>query len=177
MSEQLDSILGIGSQQKLRHVTCSKCSAPNEPDAEFCTGCGQALAIFVPPPPVRKPASSEDLQIVSSMMSRYKDGYLVANATTGFGSLIKGLGVVLASLIALVTLSISGQTRGSGYGVSEIFVMLVGLFWAVVVGFLFYLLGVLISAQGQILKASLDGAVNGSPFLGNEEKAKVMSLL
>jgi hypothetical protein len=39
-----------------------------------------------------------------------------------------------------------------------------------------YVLGILVSAQGQILKASLDNAVNGSPFLTNEHRAKVMSL-
>lgn len=171
MPEEVNSIFGINAQNEPR-LTCSKCHALNEADAEFCTGCGQTLIAAV-----RKSSSSGDSLIVSSMMSRYKDGYLVAKATTGFGALIKGLGIVLALLIALVTLGLSSQTRGIGYGGSEVFVMLMGLFWAVVVGFLFYLLGVVISAQGQILKASLDSAVNSSPFLGNEEKAKVMSLL
>jgi len=33
-----------------------------------------------------------------------------------------------------------------------------------------------LSAQGQIVKATLDTAVNSSPFLSNEERAKIMSL-
>jgi len=38
------------------------------------------------------------------------------------------------------------------------------------------LLGVVVSAQGQVLKATLDGSVNTSPFLDLTQKAQVMSL-
>jgi len=51
-----------------------------------------------------------------------------------------------------------------------------GLLSAVVVGGLFYLLGVLISALGQILEASVDTAINTSPFLSNAHRAEIMSL-
>jgi hypothetical protein len=44
------------------------------------------------------------------------------------------------------------------------------------IGLLFFLLAVLIRAQGQILKASLDSAVNSSPFLTNDQRPKIMSL-
>jgi hypothetical protein len=44
------------------------------------------------------------------------------------------------------------------------------------VGLLFYLLGVLVAAQGQTLLASLDSAVNSSPFLTNHQKAEILSL-
>jgi hypothetical protein len=44
------------------------------------------------------------------------------------------------------------------------------------VGLLFYLLGVLVAAQGQILLASLDSAVNSSPLLTNDQKAEILSL-
>lgn len=173
MPEQLDSILGIKSQQELRAVSCSKCNATNEPDAGFCTVCGQTLTVSAPPEIASRAPSGGESVIVSSMMRRYKDAYLIAKATTGFGALIKGVGIILALLIVLVAYGVANQApRGS-----EAIVIIVGIFWAVVAGFLFYLMGVLISAQGQILKASLDGAVNSSPFLGNEEKAKVMSLL
>jgi hypothetical protein len=51
---------------------------------------------------------------------------------------------------------------------------------AIVLGFVvwlpFWILGVVVAAQGQILKAVLDTAVNSSPFLSNDEKAKIMSL-
>jgi len=41
---------------------------------------------------------------------------------------------------------------------------------------IFFLQGVLISAQGQLLKAQADGAVHSSPFLTDEERTAAMSL-
>ena len=52
-----------------------------------------------------------------------------------------------------------------------------GLFFAAAVWFaLFFVLGVLVSAQGQILRATLDSAVNSSPFLTNDQRASIMKL-
>jgi len=39
-----------------------------------------------------------------------------------------------------------------------------------------YVIGVLISALGHILKANLDSAVHSSPFLTDEQRAAVMRL-
>ncbi|MCL4786055.1 MAG: hypothetical protein KJ070_04570 [Verrucomicrobia bacterium] len=39
-----------------------------------------------------------------------------------------------------------------------------------------YLLGILISSQGQVLKGSLDVAVHTSPFLGMKQEARVVWL-
>jgi hypothetical protein len=115
--------------------------------------------------------SSEGAE-VKALMSRYWDAYITARVTDGFGDIIKVIGVVLAVLIALVTVLVAGQIGGGASFVS----MLIGLLFAAFVGLQFYLLGVLVSAQGQILKASLDSAVNSSPFLNNEHRAKIMSL-
>ena len=128
---------------------------------------------FKPSIPEQCAPDGAGASFMSAMTNRYRDGYLVARATTGLGALMKGIGGVLALLIGLGTLVAAGQAPSY----SQFFVVLVGVFWAAVVGILFYLLGVLIAAQGQILKATLDSAVNSSPFLGGEEKAKVMSLL
>jgi O-antigen ligase len=74
------------------------------------------------------------------------------------------LGACIA-LVALIAL-----TQGStAYAI-------VGLLVAVVVTVPIYVLGILVAAQGQILKATLDTAVTNSPFLKREEMAKVMSL-
>jgi hypothetical protein len=54
--------------------------------------------------------------------------------------------------------------------------ILIGAVFGALVGGLFFLLGVLISAQGQLLKAHADSAVHTSPFLNNEERAIAMSL-
>jgi hypothetical protein len=109
---------------------------------------------------------------VNSLMSRYWDAYVVAKVAAGLGEVIKVVAVVLAALIALGALLIAGQVGGGG-GVVTFFLGVIG---AAFVGGQFYLLGVIVMAQGQILKASLDGAVNSSPFLQNEHRAKIMSL-
>jgi len=87
--------------------------------------------------------------------------------------LIKALGVVAGGLIALVVF-VSAASGRAGDASSALGIMMI--VFGVVAGTLFYLLGVLVSAQGQILKASLDGAVNSSPFLTNQHRAKIMSL-
>jgi len=56
------------------------------------------------------------------------------------------------------------------------FIVVIGLVVGPIVGFVGWAIGVLISAQGQIVKATLDTAVDSSPFLSNEERAKIMSL-
>lgn len=106
----------------------------------------------------------------NSLMKRYKDAYLVARSTNGFGILIKTIGIIVGALFVVGGLYLANEGRGA-----QMFgLMAVGL--GIFIGMLFYLLGILISAQGQILKASLDSAVNTSPFLTNRDRAALMSL-
>jgi len=46
-----------------------------------------------------------------------------------------------------------------------------GIIWLIT-----WVLGVFVSAQGQLLKANIDEAVNTSPFLVDDQRAKIMSL-
>ncbi|MBV9928169.1 MAG: hypothetical protein JOZ96_24330 [Acidobacteria bacterium] len=113
------------------------------------------------------------LNYVSSLMNRYKDAYLVAGVTVRFGGVIKLLGIgigVLFALIGFVSI-VSGRAGDATFAMGFISIVF-GIF----AGALFYIVGVLVSAQGQILKASLDGAVNSSPFLADEHRARIMSL-
>ncbi|MBI1924717.1 hypothetical protein HYR99_10740 [Candidatus Poribacteria bacterium] len=110
--------------------------------------------------------ASESTQ-VQSLMKRYRDAYRLARVMVGFGNFIKGIGVMIAILIALGVFIAANKADVMIWG---------GVLLALFVGLLFYILEVLVSAQGQILKASLDSAVNTSPFLTNEHRAKIMSL-
>jgi hypothetical protein len=106
------------------------------------------------------------------MTDRYKDAYRLGKAIVGVGDLIKGLGGVLAVIILGVTLYASSEVKGeSGLATTTI-----GIGFAVFVGILFYLLGVIVAAQGQILKGVLDTAINTSPFLTDGHRAEIMSL-
>jgi hypothetical protein len=113
------------------------------------------------------------------LQKRYKDAYRVARTTTGIGSTIKGTGAFLGLLIFVGALALAGAQRNV-YGVRgsdiQVISVIVAAFFGGTVWLVFFIWGVLVSAQGQILKASLDGAVNGSPFLTNEQRATIMSL-
>ena len=82
--------------------------------------------------------------------------------------MVKRLALILGACIAIAAIVTIAQ-GSTAYGV-------VGLLVGVVVTLPIYVLGILVAALGQILKATLDTAVTNSPFLKTEEMAKVMSL-
>jgi hypothetical protein len=51
-----------------------------------------------------------------------------------------------------------------------------GLFVAAIVGVLFWVCGVIVAAQGQVLRATLDNTVAHSPFLSDHERLDAMGL-
>lgn len=112
--------------------------------------------------------SPREFPLASSVVKRYRDAYLVARATNGYGSLIKFVGVALAVLFCIVGFLLSNRLGE--------FAIVVGAILGIAVGAGFYLSGILVSSQGQILKATLDNAVNSSPFLSDEHRASMMSL-
>jgi hypothetical protein len=100
-----------------------------------------------------------------AVRQRYKDAYRVAGAVSGAGTAIKVIGIMLGVLVALL-----------GVVTSSPAVMFPAILVAIAVAVIFFVFGTLISAQGQVLKANLDTAVNTSPFLSNEHRAQIMSL-
>jgi hypothetical protein len=118
--------------------------------------------------PKGRPVTPDDVAAAASR--RYQDAYLVARTTTGIGGAVKIIGIVLGVLILLAVVIIGSQTDKvlQSFGA--------GLLVGAVVAVPLYVLGVLVSAAGQALKATLDTAVHSSPFLKKEDVAKVMSL-
>jgi hypothetical protein len=86
------------------------------------------------------------------------------------GRAIKIVGAILGALIAISSLSSAGGSSGSGL------LALSGIVFGVVVGVLFWVCGVVVAAQGQILLATLDNAVASSHFLTDPERADAMGL-
>lgn len=140
-----------------------------------------------PPPPVSssqptpQPAhtiharGSLEERVSPEVVGRYSDAYRVARATVLIGNLIKVVGVLLGLLVGVGLFAlIATQARLlGGMGAVGFFVSLLlggGIFA------FFFVLGVVVSAQGQLTRATLDGAVNSSPFLTNAERAEAMSL-
>jgi len=105
---------------------------------------------------------------------RYRDGYRVARFTNAFGTTIKIIGAVLGLVVAAGGVVVTREIFSSSEPVT-IFTVLALVSGIIVFGVCF-VLGVIVSALGQQLKATLDSAVNTSPFLDVPAKARVMSL-
>jgi len=114
------------------------------------------------------------------MTDRYVDAYRTAKFQTGVGATIKKASLVVGGIIdGLCLINILSNLGSQSMFGPNLFGAALGLFGLIVAtagGAIGWILGTLISAQGQLLKATLDGAVNTSPFLEDRERARIMSL-
>ena len=121
-------------------------------------------------PAASAPSSVRQPEVSSSrLVSRYSDSYLVARTVVGFGFIVK----ILAFLIGIGVIVISIFASADSHSPIWFFG---GIVAGVIAAVPIYVLDVLVSAQGQILKATLDTAVNSSPFLARDEMRQIMSL-
>ncbi len=109
-------------------------------------------------------------ELFPRLRSRYKDGYIVALAIVSVGTAVKVIGVLAWLSIIAVSFVLTVDSGRGGVG------FFLGLVVGGIVAALFFVIGTLVAAQGQILRASLDSAVNNSPHISNEEKAEIMFL-
>lgn len=122
-------------------------------------------------PPGFPPAAPGDL--ANRAYRRYLDAYRVARFIVGLGTFIKVLAAIAGVLVFI--LGLVGASENFGRSASEA-VGIVAFLMGVVTWLVFFIAGVIVSAQGQQLKATLDSAVHTSPFLDPEGKARAMSL-
>lgn len=161
---------------------CPNCGKQTDTNFTYCEHCAADLSRFRQPPPQpisQAPTNADESSEAKSLKKRYKDAYRVARTTTGVGSMIKGVGALLGILIFFGVFAL-GAAQRNVFGVrssdAQVISVIVAAIFGGTVWLVFFIWGMLVSAQGQILKASLDGAVNGSPFLTNEQRAGIMSL-
>ncbi len=120
-----------------------------------------------------EPASSLKKDPAVSATLRYKDGYRIARFVDGMGTGIKIVGVVLGVIVFGLFMAVGSSAIG---GSQAALLFVVAILCSAVTGGIFFVLGVIVSALGQHLKAVLDTAVHSSPFLDLTAKARVMSL-
>lgn len=113
--------------------------------------------------------------LVVRAMERYRDAYRSAQLITRVGGVIKALGIALAGLMFIGGLVLGMNILGRDDTLQLISLGVVGVS-AIVTGVIIYMCGVMVSAQGQQLKATLDSAVHTSPYLDLDAKARAMSL-
>lgn len=153
---------------------CPRCerSIDETHDSYGCPKCGHPLPEDIRRSLPKLPplaASVAHTQSGSPVVSRYRDAYGVGAALVGVGGGIKVIGGILAGIIFLGSL-LAGDSR---FGVGAAFA---GILLAGIVGFFFWVFGVFVAAQGQVLQATLDQAVASSPFLTDAERADAMGL-
>ena len=102
-------------------------------------------------------------------MSRYSDAYIVARTITDLGATIKFIGIVIGAGIALIGFYAADSAHSGQLAIG-------GIILGVIVSIPIFILGILVAAQGQILKATLDTAVHTSPLLTKDDMQKIMSL-
>lgn len=166
-------------------AACKRCGKPASFMSDFCSECiakPDALTHAAAAYEAAQAAGNEAPAAVSAnqgsavsesgspVVRRYKDAYRVGAALVGLGNAIKIVGAIIAGIIFLGSLS-SGNGPFGGAGLA-----LGGIFLAAVVGILFWVCGVIVAAQGQILRATLDNAVANSPFLTDHERLDAMGL-
>jgi hypothetical protein len=126
----------------------------------------------------------------SPFVKRYIDLYRTARLLNGLGTFVKVLAFIFGIMIFLFWfivgfVAVQLPEQNSPFGINPpVSSLPIAFYVCLVIGAMagglitgiFFLLGVLISAQGQLIKAQADGAVHSSPFLTDEERATAMSL-
>jgi len=123
------------------------------------------------------------LQLVNTgaVVGRYEDAYRAARRLVVVGKVTKAL--VFVPVLALVVCAIRLLSDASSSKAALIppsvprGAVVIGIIVAAVLGIFLWVLGVLVCASGQGLEATLDCAVNSSPFLSDQQRARVMSML
>ena len=147
------------------YIDCPNCSRPVKADAKVCGHCwtkfqGETVRDTSRPGSDSPPKFRSE---IAALTVRYRDAYAVASTIMGFGGVVKAIGVLLAGIVVLASLATSNDLGGGR-------AVLGGLLLGAWIGGIIYLLGILTSAQGQILRATLDTAVNTSPLLDHEHR-------
>src|SRR5260370_30990662 len=149
-------MIAYSNVDRTNQWVCPSCGTSVDGDFDVCWKC-QADRASVPPAtrgieaeadaqPIATlfDASELPLQENGSILVRYQDGYRVAKLINGFGQACKVVSIGLGGLIALVCI-------GSRI-LPENYAIVIGLVFGIIVGFVGWAIGVVISAQGQIVK-------------------------
>ena len=116
--------------------------------------------------------------------SRYEEGYRLARTIRGLSPFCKGFGL-LAGLFAVIFGLMGSETvmrpnpamvgMASLQSQHQVYILSV-IFFGALVAMIGWIGGIVLDGYGQHLKATVDAAVNSSPFLSNTQRAQVMRL-
>ncbi len=120
----------------------------------------------------------------ANVTSRYLNGYRLTHTLGGLSQMVKGVSLLAGIFVILFGTIGSATVMRPNPGMvglisiqSQHYVYLLSvIFFGALVAMVGWVFGILLEAYGEHLKASLDAAVNGSPFLSNIDRAKLMRL-
>ncbi len=110
----------------------------------------------------------------TAAMSRYQDGYRVADAIITHGQTVKLAGIFVGGVVFVAGLVEFILNPAEHTGFPVIFASLIAC--AVFLLLISQILAIGLRGEGQLLKAALDSDVNSSPFLSNPQRARAMEL-
>lgn len=148
----------------------------NKPGAPSTTAVAEASRADAP-----APQSTNQRVPDNPLVNRYLDLYRVARMLITTGAVVKVIAVVAGIGIFLICMlaGVGGATfadSGNGPGPGAVFAgLLLGAFCGGLTGGFIFLCGIFTAAQGQLLLAQADIAINTSPFLNQEERRQAMS--
>jgi hypothetical protein len=143
---------GTSRTSKSGRIACPSCGAELAATAQHCYNCSanpRATAAAA-----QRPAGSAVRAAPARSVAPYDDAYSVSRAVISAGNAVKVIAGVLGGMVLIASLFAAEQL---GWVAA-----VVGVIYAVTIGASLYVLGVLLSAVGQILRATLDTAVNTS---------------
>ncbi len=127
------------------------------------------------PPVAAAPAPLPDI-VILNLTRRYQSAYRASRILVGLGTGFKVFGLTVWAALVLAALDLSQDIQRMSQ-FPAVAPLIGGLALGLLAWLVLFVLGTLLSSQGQILKATLDTAVCSSTFLSNEHRAKIMSLL
>ena len=123
---------------------------------------------------VQTTANVQDRRM-NSVIKRYWDGYVRARFIIIVSRVIKVISIILGITSILFALSFPMQKHFTKLDASDYsFLIISGIL--LILNIILYCIGIFVAALGQMFLASLDSAVNGSPFLTDDARAQIMSL-
>ena len=109
------------------------------------------------------------------LIKRYKDAYTVATVIISFGTALKAIGFLFGIGLFIAGFAFTENAHGMPDSAKTVYIVS-GAVLGIILWLIFYVLGVLSSCQGQVLRAGLDEAVYVCPFFTDANRVIAANL-
>lgn len=121
-------------------------------------------------------AGSLRVRRAGKLAHRYKTSYELASLLVKLGHAVRIIGFVLGGIAVICGLIAAIAQATDNEAAAGLGIFLMVLLYTAVIVFLMFIYGTVVAGIGQLIEAVSDGAVFNSPFLDDDERAKILSL-